>query len=85
MLTLVPSTMTGTDRFPFECFSISSSCDLSTVTSWYCTSYFLASYASRADVVYGQVSFPKMRTTSAIIPSPMTRHSISSVGGHPSR
>jgi hypothetical protein len=37
MLTFEPSTMTGTDRPPFENFSISWSRVLSPRTSWYST------------------------------------------------
>jgi hypothetical protein len=39
MVTLAPSTTTGTDRSPFENFSISPSRSLSALTLWYWTVY----------------------------------------------
>jgi len=72
MVTFPASRMTGTLRRPFVRASISSRRARSFCTLWYWTSYCLSAKASRAAVVYGQESFPKMRTLGGI--------SISSVG-----
>ena len=66
MVTFPFSTITGTSRPPFECSSIRCMAALSCVTSKYWTGTFRLPYSSRAARVYGQVSFPKISTGSAI-------------------
>jgi hypothetical protein len=62
MVTLPPSSITGTARRPPESWSISGILESSFRTLTYSTSYPRFANASRAAVVYGQVSFPKIRT-----------------------
>jgi hypothetical protein len=52
---------------PFDIFSIDSRFPVSERTLIYSKFFPLFEYASRAAVVKGQVSFPKMRIFSAII------------------
>ena len=59
MVTASPSTMTGTLRAPFECFSMLSICLGSFTTLKYSTWRPSLAKASRAARVYGQASFPK--------------------------
>jgi hypothetical protein len=61
------STITGTLRTPFDIFSIDSKCLASENTLIYLKSFPLFEYASRAAVVKGQVSFPKIRIFSAMM------------------
>ena len=60
IVTLSPSTITGTSRRPFEKASMRSSAARSFFTSTYSNSARRLAWSSRAARVYGHVSFPKM-------------------------
>ena len=62
MVTFPFSTITGTSRPPFEYSNIRWRAALSRVTSTYWKGTFRLPYASRAALVYGHVSFPKIHT-----------------------
>jgi len=66
IVTFPCSTITGILREPFEYLSIDSSFLLSDITLTYSKSFPAFRYASRAAVVKGQVSLPKIRIFSAI-------------------
>jgi hypothetical protein len=57
-------TITGTVRSPLEYLSICCSPAWSLVTLMYLTGAFPLPYASRAAVVWGQLSLPKIKTVS---------------------
>src|SRR5262249_44660909 len=61
-----PLKMTGTSRRPFDSLSISFMSAAFTVTFRYSTLKPCFAYASRAAIVCGHVSLPKIRTCSAI-------------------
>ena len=67
MVTVPPSTITGTFRAPLVCRSISSRSVADFFTLRYSTAYPLAANASRASEVWGQPSLPKIVTRLSVV------------------
>ena len=67
MVTVPPSTITGTFRAPFVCRSISSRSVADFFTLRYSTAYPFAANASRASEVWGQPSLPKIVTRLSVV------------------
>lgn len=71
MVTFLPSTIIGTFRAPSECFNMALSFSGCPMTLIYSTSSPFSRKASRAAMVCGQVSFPKIKVFPAIANLPL--------------